>query len=56
MRLIEKFLLNFLLSFVIIVFISGGGLKSSSLSATFFIAILLIFVNRIIINFRNAKS
>ena len=55
MKLIENFLFNFVISFVIIMFISGGGLKSSTLSATFFIAILLIFINRVVINFRNAK-
>ena len=52
MKLIENFLFNFLISFVIIIFISGGDLKSNILSFAFFAAIVLIFVNRVIINFR----
>jgi len=55
MKRIENFLINFLLSFVIIIIIAGQGLKSSVLSATFVVAIILIFVNRILMNFRNEK-
>jgi len=56
MKRIENFLINFLLSMVFIIIIAGDKIKSSLLSATFVLAIILIFVNRTLMNFRNEKQ
>ena len=56
MKRVENFLINFLISLVIIIIIVGQEFKSNILSATFVLAIILIFINRTLMNFKNEKQ
>lgn len=56
MKKLENFLINFLISIVILTFIADGALNSPRISAAFTLCVFSIIINRFLMGFNNAKQ